>query len=475
MRFRIVERLIVESKEDIDRFIDKFGEKNYEWFRNSNQRLKNANRSTDITWYVKNVSKEELEDLLSKLQRRLKVDNEGSSGEKSTGIRGKYEYLGEGKGYKVYRPLDYLASIDLGYMSGWCTTGRYGHSGERDCKPSEEAAKQHFNDYTEKGINLYYFLDSKSMEGKYAIAVYPKELEVEEFISEDTYIKSTNFEIFNQEDEIEYEAINKLPLDKIPQELIINKINRDKGVMVKNGKIIQVDQEAISIDIPNNVTSIGDYVFEDCIRLKSIIIPNSVTSIGSYAFYNCRSLTSITIGNSVTSIGDYAFMECSSLTSIIIPDNVVSLGSYTFQNCISLRSVTIGNSVTSIRSYAFMGCHNLTSVTIGNSVTSIGDSAFQNCRSLTSIDIPNNVTSIGGGAFWDCRSLKSITIPNSVTSIGYWAFLGCTSLVSIEIPNSVIEIQFEAFSECPEITIKCKKGSYAEKYAIKNDIPYEII
>ena len=88
MRFRIVERLIVESKEDIDRFIDKFGEKNYEWFRNSNQRLKNANRSTDITWYVKNVSKEELEDLLSKLQRRLKVDNEGSSGEKSTGIRG---------------------------------------------------------------------------------------------------------------------------------------------------------------------------------------------------------------------------------------------------------------------------------------------------------------------------------------------------------------------------------------------------
>ena len=452
MRFKIVERLIVESKEDIDRFIDKFGEKNYEWFRNSNQRLKNANRSTDITWYVKNVSKEELEDLLSKLQRKLKVDDEGSSGEKSTGIRGKYEYLGEGKGYKVYRPLDYLASIDLGYMSGWCTTGRYGHSGERDCKPSEEDAKRHFNEYTGRGINLYYFLDSKSMEGKYAIAVYPKTLDVEEFINKDTYLESTNFEIFNQEDEIEYEAINKLPLDKILQKLIINKIDADNGIVIDKGEIIKVDKETTSIDIPNGVTHIGSSAFKDCSSLTSITIPNSVTSIGDSTFLGCHSLRSITIPNGVTHIGDSAFLNCSSLTS-----------------------VTIGNSVTSIGDNAFYGCSSLTSITIPNSVTSIGDSTFLGCHSLRSITIPNGVTHIGDWAFSYCISLTSTTIPNGVTSIGWGAFEDCPSLTSIIIPNSVTSIGRETFSGCPKLTIKCESGSYAEEYAIENGIPYELI
>ena len=36
----------------------------------------------------------------------------------------------------------------------------------------------------------------------------------------------------------------------------------------------------------------------------------SVTSIGERSFYECRGLTSVTIPNSVTSIRRYAFQEC---------------------------------------------------------------------------------------------------------------------------------------------------------------------
>ena len=143
---------------------------------------------------------------------------------------------------------------------------------------------------------------------------------------------------------------------------------------------------------------------------KNTAIPNSVTSIGDYAFENCSGLTSVTIGNSVTSIGIYAFAWCSGLTSVTIP-----------------------NSVTEIGDRAFYGCSGLTSVTIGNSVNSIGRSAFSDCSGLTSVTIPNSVTSIGGSAFYKCSSLTSVTIPNSVTSIGNWAFSDCSGLTSVYV------------------------------------------
>ena len=219
------------------------------------------------------------------------------------------------------------------------------------------------------------------------------------------------------------------------------------------------DQEIKDLVIPNSVTSIGNYAFEDCSSLTSVTIPNSVTSIGEEAFAGCSSLTSVTIPNSVTSIGEEAFADCSSLTSITIPNSVTSIGNYAFADCSSLTSVTIPNSVTSIGSSAFAGCYSLTSVTIGESVTSIGSSAFAGCSSLTSITIPNSVTSIGLAAFASCTSLTSVTIGNSVTSIEYKAFYYCSSLTSITCeaitPPTIGEDAFYGVSSSTPVYVPC--------------------
>ena len=160
--------------------------------------------------------------------------------------------------------------------------------------------------------------------------------------------------------------------------------------------------------IPDSVTTIGDYAFQDCHALKSVTIPDSVTTIGREAFYSCHALTSVTIPDSVTTIGDSAFIWCNALKSVTIPDSVTKIGHSAFNSCDALTSVTIPDSVTTIEDYTFRYCSALTSVTIPDSVTKIGDWAFSDCDALTSVTIPDSVTKIGNYAFYDCSALKEV-------------------------------------------------------------------
>ena len=215
------------------------------------------------------------------------------------------------------------------------------------------------------------------------------------------------------------------------------------GNLYSNGNLIT------RLNIPNSVTSIGEYAFYGCTSLTSISIPNSVTSIGSYAFYNCIARTGVYISdiaawcaidfsnasaNPLANAGNL-YLNGNLVTELVIPNGGTSIGEYTFYGCTSLTSITIPNSVTSIGNYAFYNCGSLTSISIPDSVTSIGQYAFYKCTSLTSVTIPDSVTSIGEDAFSGCTSLESITIPDSVTSIGEDAFYNCTSLTEVHISD----------------------------------------
>ena len=236
------------------------------------------------------------------------------------------------------------------------------------------------------------------------------------------------------------------------------------------------EETTIPLNICNVlVKSIGENAFSDCTNLTSITIPNSVTSIGKYAFSECSNLTSVTISDSVTDIDEGAFRKCSNLTSITIPDSITDIGEDAFSGCSSLTSIEIPNSVTSIGRYAFSECNSLTSIELPDSVTSIGDHTFYGCESLTSIIIPNSVISIGDFAFCDCCSLTNITIPDTVTDIGEEAFGSCISLKSITIPNSVTSIGNCAFARSKIVVLSAFNGSYAIKYAHKNNINYKIL
>ena len=215
-----------------------------------------------------------------------------------------------------------------------------------------------------------------------------------------------------------------------------------------------IDKDALVGDliIPDTVTSISEYAFNDCQGLTSVTIPNGITSIGRGTFYDCLNLTHITIPDSVTKIEDWAFIGCSGLISITIPNGVTSIGSRAFEGCRKLTNIILPSSLTSIQSETFKDCKNLTNITIPSSVTIIQSKAFYYCSKLKQISIPNSVTEIGQYAFYYCTGLTNITLGTGVTTIDAGAFNGCKNLTSIIIPNSVSKIEGWAFERCDKLT-----------------------
>ena len=262
-------------------------------------------------------------------------------------------------------------------------------------------------------------------------------------------------------------------------------------------------EEVKEVNIPDGLTSIGNYAFYKCGDLTSITIPESVTSIGAYTFYGCNGLTSITIPQSVTSIGSSAFNGCNLESVKVMTSNPPTIGSSGFdystynsaildvpQSSLNAYLSTTWNNFKNIdadgyntsRTYedgvfkyrlienpanreAILIAGDYSELTEGTvpqrftdesdpanltryEVVAIGPDAFKNCTNLKSLSFNSRSTinSIGSSAFEGCSSLTSISFPNTVKTIEQNAFRNCSSLTEISLPLALTSIEDYAFS-----------------------------
>jgi len=201
------------------------------------------------------------------------------------------------------------------------------------------------------------------------------------------------------------------------------------------------------VTLPASVTSLGEGPFSGDFNLAAFTVNAGNSAFASVsgvlfnhsqttliAYPSAKGGTSYIIPNSVTSIRDWAF-EDSGLVSVTIPNSVTSIGNAAFNQCASLGSVILPNSVTSLGDAAFDLCASLTNLTIGSGITNIGNNVFEG-TGLISVTIPNNVISIGGSAFFGCASLTTITNGSGVVSLGGQAFASCANLAGIYFPGN---------------------------------------
>lgn len=173
------------------------------------------------------------------------------------------------------------------------------------------------------------------------------------------------------------------------------------------------------------------------------------------------------------------YLTGASIDKFVVPKHIKRIKQFAFANCSQLTDVIIPNGVTSIDYGAFCGCKSLVQAHIPDSVTELGLSVFSDCVGLVSVTLGKGVREIPPSVFHNCVNLKQVVVSDGVTHIREHVFTLCRSLTKIILPNSVKEIDREAFLLCEgknlPITICASKGSYAEKFALKNGFTFEEI
>ena len=262
--------------------------------------------------------------------------------------------------------------------------------------------------------------------------------------------------------------------------LIIKNIRWIKSETFKNCKNVTTVTflQSGSLD----VESIGDYAFEGCSSLKTIIIPKYVSEMGSKVFQDCTNLESIRISASVSKIGSRMFAGCPNLKSIVveegnekydsrencnaivetatntlvcgtenstIPSTITAIGNGAFAET-GLKNIVIPEGVTSIELQAFENCQDLESVTLPQSLKKLGYHVFAN-SGLTSLVIPEGITYLPQGTFNGCKNLETVTLPTTLETIEYNAFSN-SGLTSIFIPKGVTNISSTSFNYCGKLS-----------------------
>ena len=257
------------------------------------------------------------------------------------------------------------------------------------------------------------------------------------------------------------------------------------------------------VEIPKTIEHIGECnginaTFADMDNLEEIVVDsdNAYYKSKNGVLYNadftwllkwpCKSKAELEIPDTVTKIADYAFQNCGCVKGdIILSDNITDIGTYAFDGCTAINRLQILGNDVYVDNYAFPFAlvYNMPYDPYGNSddenwggkfIINKGthtDSCFQSCSNSqyilynfdlynnsttlakynglqTDVIIPEGVEDIAAGAFSNCKKITRVTIPSTLRyfgTTGYFGmngnsatgpvFSGCSELVYIDVSS----------------------------------------
>ena len=189
------------------------------------------------------------------------------------------------------------------------------------------------------------------------------------------------------------------------------------------------------------------------LKVTTVEIPDSVTLIGPFAFENCRGITSlITLGNALKTIRSDAFHGCSGLEEVIIHSSVTQIDSYAFNGCSKLADVTFDGEPKKINMVAssFIGTPYLARVNandkFADAITITGTEGFaKGCNVLASAETGEPDDHDGGvnrSVWWKWKA------PSGVTAAAFHTFASSfDTVIGVYTGTSVNALTEVAFND----------------------------
>ena len=187
-----------------------------------------------------------------------------------------------------------------------------------------------------------------------------------------------------------------------------------------------------NVNIPDSVISIEGSAFSSCNSLENIIVEEGNASYSSdegilfnkagteiLKYPAGKSEAEYIISEEIYSVGQYAFQDCSNLVSIVVPSSIIILKGQPFSKCSALQNIEVDA--------ANENYMDVDGILFNKAETEI--IKYPAGKEETGYIIPSSVTTIRTCAFEDCNSLRSVEIPSSVEEIGVEVFKGCSNLV----------------------------------------------
>lgn len=178
---------------------------------------------------------------------------------------------------------------------------------------------------------------------------------------------------------------------------------------------------------------------------KEFKTPSGVVHIGNYAFDGCEGLVSVIVSEGCTDLGERSFTRCHDLISINLPSTVNNLDYNAFDDCDALEAITVDKQNNTYKSQnGVLYDYSMKTLEIcpksrkspfffPNTIEAINEGAFSGCKNIRTVILPQGIKSIGANAFSNCEHLFYLNIPNSLESIGDFAFSNCNKLARIYV------------------------------------------
>lgn len=118
--------------------------------------------------------------------------------------------------------------------------------------------------------------------------------------------------------------------------------------------------------------------------------------------------------------------------------------------------------------------HMIRVVNVDAGITNLPDFTFYGCTALETVNFAENssLTTIGGSALRGCSALTELVLPDGLKTVYGNALRDCSALTSVYLPDSVSYMASSAFSGCANVVLSVAEGSYAEQWAITNNVKY---